>query len=274
MSAEENFLLNKRGMKRLVFVSILVICNSIGKAEHRFFPANSIRCLNAMIFNYAEDEEGNMIKISPDTVYLEMWTGNDTIVDGKECVALWKEIGRDMSEYGYYVDVKPNVPLYDGVVYEAENGYVYFKSRHNNSDWTILYDFSDSDWEIGDSLYIFDDEFDGPFFEVIRNLSTNILCNGEEVPVANGLMYGIGYDYRPFFTPMYEVNAYSPEEIPVEFYRDSVLLYQRFKRGNPHSGIDTTSQTYSYDYYDLQGRKVAHPTRGIYIKDGRKVILK
>ena len=61
MSAEENFLLNKRGMKRLVFVSILVICNSIGKAEHRFFPANSIRCLNAMIFNYAEDEEGNIV---------------------------------------------------------------------------------------------------------------------------------------------------------------------------------------------------------------------
>ena len=27
-------------------------------------------------------------------------------------------------------------------------------------------------------------------------------------------------------------------------------------------------------YYDLQGRPVAAPTRGIYIKDGRKVIFK
>ena len=27
-------------------------------------------------------------------------------------------------------------------------------------------------------------------------------------------------------------------------------------------------------YYDLQGRPVTNPTRGIYIKDGRKVILK
>ena len=26
-------------------------------------------------------------------------------------------------------------------------------------------------------------------------------------------------------------------------------------------------------YYDIQGRKVAHPTRGIYIKDGRKVVF-
>ena len=27
-------------------------------------------------------------------------------------------------------------------------------------------------------------------------------------------------------------------------------------------------------YYDLQGREVAYPTRGIYIKDGRKVVIK
>ena len=26
-------------------------------------------------------------------------------------------------------------------------------------------------------------------------------------------------------------------------------------------------------YYDLQGRPVAHPTRGIYIRDGRKVVM-
>ena len=29
-----------------------------------------------------------------------------------------------------------------------------------------------------------------------------------------------------------------------------------------------------HPYYDLQGRKVAHPTRGIYIKEGRKVVIK
>ena len=29
----------------------------------------------------------------------------------------------------------------------------------------------------------------------------------------------------------------------------------------------------STPYYDLMGRPVAHPTRGIYIKDGRKVLI-
>ena len=261
-------------MKRLVFISILAICISIGKAEQRFFPANSIRCVNAMIFNYAQDEDSNMIEISPDTIYVEIWTGNDTIVDGKGCVVLWEEIERDMSEYGCYVDVEPYVPFYAGVIYEAENGYVYFKSRYDDSVWTILYDFSDSEWEIGDSLYIFDDEFDGPFFDVIRGLSTYTLCNGEKVPVANSLMYGIGYNNRPFFTPMYMANLYSPIEIPIEFYRDGVLLYQRFRRGNPHSGIYMDSQTYSCDYIDLQGRRVTHPIRGVYINNGNKILVK
>ena len=79
-------------MKRFVFINILVICFSIGKAEQRFFLANSVRCLNAMIIKYAKDKEDNIIEISPDTVYIDIWTGNDTIVDGKECVVLWKKI--------------------------------------------------------------------------------------------------------------------------------------------------------------------------------------
>jgi hypothetical protein len=117
----------------------------------------------------------------------------------------------------------------------------------------------------------------GPFYEPIleeiTDLSSYALCNGEKVVVANGLMYGIGYNDRSFFSPLRETNLYVPVDIPVEFYRNGVLLYQRFKRGNPHSGIDTNTPTYHYGYYDLQGRKVANPTRGIYIKDGKKIAV-
>ena len=256
----------------MIFISILVVCIFIGKAEQRFFPANSIRCLNALIFNYVVDEEGNHIKIAPDTVYFESWTGNDTIIDGRECVILWEKYERDMSEFRNIEPVTPNVPLCVGAIHEAGNGYVYL---YRYGGWTILYDFSDSSWELGDELYVMDG--DGPFYEPIleeiTDLSSYTLCNGEKVVVANGLMYGIGYNDRAFFTPQTYTNPYVPVDIPVEFYRDGVLLYQRFKRWNPHSGIDMDSQTYSYDYYDLQGRKVANPTRGIYIKDGKKIAV-
>lgn len=261
-------------MKRLLYISILAICISNGKAGQRFFLANSIRCLNALIFNYTQNETGEIFKISPDTIYIEVWTGNDTIVDGRKCVTLWNQYERDMSEYPNRVPVTPNVPLYAGAVYEAENGYVYLY-EYEYGEWTILYDFSDSNWEIGDELYVMDNygPLYEPFFEEITELLSCTLCNGEEVAVANGLMYGIGYNDRSFFSPLRETNLYVPVDIPVEFYRDGVLLYQRFKRGNPHSGIDADSKTYSCDYYDLQGRPVANPTRGIYIKDGRKVVI-
>ena len=120
------------------------------------------------------------------------------------------------------------MPLYSGVVYEAENGYVYLYLDEYD-EWTILYDFSDSSWELGDELYVMDGE--GPFYEPIleeiRDLSSYTLCNGEEVAVANGLMYGIGYNDRSFFSPQTYTNPYVPVDIPVEFYRDGVLLYQR-----------------------------------------------
>ena len=76
----------------LFMLSLFVACDKIENdktVNPQFFPANSIRCVNALIFNYVVDEEGNHIKIAPDTVYFEVWTGNDTIVDGKESVTLW-----------------------------------------------------------------------------------------------------------------------------------------------------------------------------------------
>ena len=98
-------------MKRIVFISILSVSISIGKAEQRFFPANNVRCLNALIFDCVEDEEGNMIQISPDTVYVERWVGNDTIVDGRECVTIWRKYERNFPESASIMPITPNVPL-------------------------------------------------------------------------------------------------------------------------------------------------------------------
>ena len=46
--------------------------------------------------------------------------------------------------------------------------------------------------------------------------------------------------------------------------------YQEKWNGIENSSLDSKT---SSPYYDLQGRKVANPTRGIYIKDGRKVVI-
>ena len=47
----------------------------------------------------------------------------------------------------------------------------------------------------------------------------------------------------------------------------------QFPEATGISGV-TTPSTLSNTYYDLQGRKVAQPTRGIYIFNGKKVMVK
>jgi hypothetical protein len=272
---------NKKIDMRKRLVLIIVIIGILGsKAEQRFFPANGIRCINAEIYSYIENEQG-MVPISPDTVFYERWTGNDTIVDGKQCVSVWgRKCGRDLSEYTYIKQVGlPNTPMLHGFIYEDEGGYVYYSTRDSIAEWCFLYDFSNPDWEVGDTLRIdndmfFGDEHDWKYSrQIITKVYSYVLCNGESVSVANALMYGIGYNNYPFLAPISEGTGYSPIPIPVKFYREGVLLWDKFRVSETMIPFleEETSDT---PYYDLMGRKVDSPTRGIYIKDGRKVVIK
>ena len=215
-------------MKNFLFLVAFLTCSLGSKAEQRFFLANSIRCTNALVFNYTEDKQGEKVLISPDTVYVEKWTGNDTIVDGKECVTVWEMYERDLSEYKYRVPVTPHVPIFCGVIHEDENGYVYFKPSDEGSSWKLLYDFSNPNWKVGDKLRLQYDDIEGDwFYTTIEQVSSCTLCNGKVVSVADNLMYGIGYNNWPFLSPLRDVNPYVPVEIPISFCRDGELLWSK-----------------------------------------------
>ena len=83
-------------------------------------------------------------------------------------------------------------------------------------------------------------------------------------------------------------SAYEECQFNVSFTRPAngiVLIYSRsidqfdrasewsIKTMNLNTGIDNTTISTDAAYYDLMGRKVAHPTRGIYIKNGQKVMF-
>lgn len=75
-----------------------------------------------------------------------------------------------------------------------------------------------------------------------------------------------------------QVPVYVPDE-SVELYRSTEgwkelsIKPLSSKRVNGIEDITTNKQS-SSDYYDLQGRKVKKPTKGLYIKDGKKVVVK
>ena len=68
----------------------------------------------------------------------------------------------------------------------------------------------------------------------------------------------------------YSISAFTR---PVNFYRNGELLWgEEEKPGNSVAAPMVTKVL--TPYYDLQGRPVVNPMRGIYIKDGKKVVVK
>ena len=61
-----------------------------------------------------------------------------------------------------------------------------------------------------------------------------------------------------------------------DWYVDNFRLYLLSDEGEDPTAVNTLQQrgTNARQYYDLQGRRVAQPTRGLYIVDGKKVIMK
>ena len=219
-------------MKKRIFSLLLLLCSIItGTAtaqesgdKERFFPANSIRCTNVITVNFAEMDQ----TVPKETIYYEMWTGNDTIVDGKPCVTLWQQFDRDITTITDHPH-KAFTPELEGVIYEADNGYVYFKYMNDDgNDWVFLYDFSSPNRNEGDTICLGMNDMEETVYEGIDQISTCTLHNGREVQVAEGLMYGIGYQSYPFFFPNYMwvmINAYVPIYDPINFYRNGELLW-------------------------------------------------
>ena len=197
-----------------IFLSMLMLLCCISLyAEHRIYPANSIHCVNVVtktIYEWDPMVGGNQQK---DTYY-HYYTGNDTIVDGKPCVMLWK-----------YCEDTPKEKELRFLC--EENGLISYKyplPEGGYSDWTILFEFPEGGWIEGESYT--DGYFNGEPSSAKAIVSTCTLLNGEEIQTNFGkLMYGIGYNDWPFFEYREYTNGASKDLRPFNFYRNDTLLW-------------------------------------------------
>ena len=133
----------------------------------------------------------------------------------------------------------------------------------DDNDWKFLYDFSSPNRNEGDTICLGMNDMEETIYESIDQISTCTLHNGREVQVAEGLMYGLGYQSYPFFFPNYMwvmINAYVPIYDPINFYRNGELLW-----GVPydmHSKLAANEQD-----LDVDGKKWHIRTQVPYIDD-------
>ena len=204
----------------------------------------------------------------------------DTIIDGKSYKKEWSTDWEDLS----HMELTGNFM-------REEAGKVYRKSKNSNE-----YLWFDYEANIGDTIF-----YDDCFVKVIGHSDTTIVCNGvsrtyKGVDVQVGSIFGSNTDYEYSLVPGYVETFYEdlglfrnsdvvsdPSFLTTGGWiellwlkRDGTMLYQQ-EEGvlwKDNTGIEVPKSEQADIYYDLQGRPVANPIRGIYIKDGKKVVIK
>ena len=218
------------------------------KREQRYFPANSVYTSSRHISHSHNLEEQT---IEFDTLYTNRWTGNDTIVDGRECVVLWGESNGNIKRAG--------------VIYESLNGVVYFNNFKYN--WQPLYDFTPRRWKKGDVTFY--NLIGFTEYSYVDEVSSITLLNGENVPLleigAHELIYGLGY-YDSFLEPIDVTSS-----IVLSFYRNGELLWgeEISQTDKPYLIADGLQWAKCYYYYTGDYTTVAYELRGDTILDGK-----
>ena len=203
------------------------------------------------------------LDVSPTEI--RMWIDGDTIVGDRTCKKIYKHTrasdGQEKLEVNFCWQDDKQYWQNDRLLFDfGIDRYDYFFGVDNNSEYaSFRYVVASGDTILYDGLtrrYVIvskeiDDDSPSPenvdiWVEGIGSLKTgvfdyNMLAEGKEVELLSCTYNGV-YLYKNDNTNI----------------KDLPLI--------PEKSV--------IPYYDLQGRPVAAPTRGIYIKDGRKVILK
>jgi hypothetical protein len=221
----------------------------------------------------------------------EFWTETyrlqgDTIINGKTYKIEHAARNEDLS------DMKPS-----GRYMREEDGRVYSITDKDQRD-DFVFDYS---MEIGDTLFY------NPHTDYYGNVYKHHTClrliairdtimpngdgrvrkcydteegclNGDDVyefhPVLHSFIEDIGYTATGLSSSEIGTTGVGYSLLYVK--QGDTMLYQQ-EEGvlwKDNTGIEVPKSEQADIYYDLQGRPVANPTRGIYIKDGKKVIIK
>lgn len=215
-----------------------------------------------------DGKEWNIIERIPYYIDLSsdvrMWIEGDTIVDGTACKKLYThtqelwEGGKERLEVGYC----------------RQDGDKYYQNGK------LMFDFG---LNVGDTFSIH--EYDDLVFAcMVTHVGDTVLLDGipRRYLHLSPYYYGVVHP-SPQDTWIEGIGSLSMGIVSNDFYHDSGVFIQMrscsyyglyiYKKNGTNVDAPQHLSVPSTPYYDLQGRPVVNPARGIYIKDGRKISL-
>ena len=205
----------------------------------------------------------------------------DTIINGKSYKKKWFSLEKDLSDIRLLPDSYMREE--DGKVYVlngcSEELWFDYSARVGDTLCFVQNQIYGLVVSIDDAILEHSDEKQRKHYKVMlgkRASSNDIYFTDrhidvyEDIGVLNSPTYGYGLGEHQLFT-------YGNSFTLLCVHDDGKALYQSPDGCYKDRGMDIKTSIINdsfVPYYNLQGRKVAHPTRGIYIKDGRKVLIK
>ena len=195
---------------------------------------------------------------------VHLWIAGDTIVDETYCKKL-------------YVHTKQ---LWEGGEESLEVRYCHQDGEKYYQNGDLMYDFS---LEVGDEFATYVDNEENKLLYTVVGVGDTVLLDGMS---RKYLVMAPSYEgvVIPGYTDIWVegIGSLTQGIAQNDFYWSGGVITELQSCSYNGQCIYAKSDTYinnvssnvSSPYYDLMGRPVATPTRGIYIKDGKKVAIK
>lgn len=161
-----------------------------------------------------------------------------------------------------------------------EDGKKVFCVYPHYADEVLLYDFG---LNVGDSFQLYDDDSgtDTDAWATVVSVDTVVVGNRafrildvrpkDMMGWSNWWIEGIGSMYYLTSNYLSVGNNYAFSTCTVD--GETIFTHKDYRTsGIP--GISYTNKNKYSSFHNLQGRQVQQPTRGVYIRDGRKVVVK
>ena len=270
---------------KLILISMVCVIATTAKAQesssqNKFFEDGKSWLWSRYHYEYHADSTGGYF--SRDTTYWTETVVGDTIVDGRHAKKLL---------LGDLAGV-PEEPL-RYKVYLEENGVIYrYRYHPENSDSLCFYPYMDFNLHVGDSIFYNSIFGHTDFLFAVMNEETINVCGIERRKLTLGnkswvLGYwveGIGANVQDcYMLPGRPISgSVGYYDLIVKCFQDGECIFTADDFLTSTDGINDVEvsekdATLSEDasLYDLSGRKVTGtPRSGIYIKGGRKVLVK
>lgn len=196
--------------------------------------------------------------------------------DANYALALREESGKVLVDYDEYINYLRKEFANNNIIPKGDSLFIpYHKTQEGE---LVLYDFN---MQIGDKYSHIEGYQDISVVDIKqivfddgKNRKLFTLSNGAKIIEGIGCINSCGllFDYLNPRKPSYN-NDKQHFAYLAHFYKDDFYIEQEDIITNIHTIKFTCEKSSSY-YYDLQGRKVKNPKKGLYIKDGKRYYVR